>query len=50
MDQRGDPMRNDFDNFQIQKWALQTVRAQKVNKKKWGLLSSLFFSFLNYCP
>ena len=30
VDQRADPMKLNFDNFQIQKWILQTIRAQKV--------------------
>ena len=32
MDQREDTMKMSFDNFQIQKWMLQTVRAQKVDE------------------
>ena len=48
MDQRGDPMKMNFDIFQIQKWISQTV--QKVDEKKWGLLSSFRFPFLSYGP
>ena len=33
MEQRGDPMENNFDIFQIQKWISQTVRTQKVDEK-----------------
>ena len=33
MDQRGDHMKMNFDYFQIQKWMLQTVRAEKVDEK-----------------
>ena len=33
MDQRGDPMKTNFNIFQIQKWMSQTVRAQKVDEK-----------------
>ena len=33
MDQRGVPMKMNFENFQIQKWISQTVRAQKVDEK-----------------
>ena len=33
MDQRGDHMKMSFDCFQIQKWMLQTVRAEKVDEK-----------------
>ena len=28
-----DPMKTNFDNFQMQKWISQTVRAQKVDEK-----------------
>ena len=30
MDRKGDPMKTKFDNFQIQKWTWQTVRASGV--------------------
>ena len=50
IDQRGDPMKTNFDIFQIQKWISQTVRAPKVDRKKSGPLSSFFFSFLSYHP
>ena len=33
MDQRGGHMNMNFDYFQIQKWMLQTVRAEKVDVK-----------------
>ena len=33
MDQRGNHMKMNFDYFQIQKWMLQTVRVEKVDKK-----------------
>ena len=33
MDQKGDHMRMNVDYFQIQKWILQTVRAEKVDEK-----------------
>ena len=33
MEQNGDPMKMNFDNFHIQKWASQTLRAQKVDEK-----------------
>ena len=35
MDQRGDPMKTDFDIFQIQKLISQTTRAQKVEEINW---------------
>ena len=47
MNQMGDPMKMNFDIFQMQKWISQTVRAQKVDKK-WGHLSSFLFLFLSY--
>ena len=33
MNHRGDPMKMNFDNFQIQKSISQKVRAQKVDEK-----------------
>ena len=33
MDQRGEPMKINFGNYQIQNRTLQTLRAQKVDKK-----------------
>ena len=33
IDQNGDSMKKNFDNFQLQKWMSQTVRAQKVDEK-----------------
>ena len=32
MDQKRDHMKINFDYFQIQKWMLQTVRAEKVDE------------------
>ena len=50
MDQSGDHMKMNFDYFQIQKWILQTVRAEEATDKKWGHLPSFHVSFLNYSP
>ena len=33
MDQSGDHMKTNFEYFQIEKWMLQTVRAEKIAKK-----------------
>ena len=35
MNQRGDHMKMNFEYFQIQKWMLQTVRAEKLDKINW---------------
>ena len=35
MNQRGDHMKMNFEYFQIQKWMLQTVRAEKVDEINW---------------
>ena len=35
MDQRGDPMKINFDIFQIQKLISQTIRGQKVDEINW---------------
>ena len=43
MDQRGDPMKTNFDIFQIQKWISQTVRAQKVDEKNGVICLVSFF-------
>ena len=43
VDQREDPMEMNFDNFQIQKWILQTFRNQKVFKKMGSFLKFSFF-------
>ena len=43
MDQRGDPMKMNLDNFQIQKWISQTVRAQKVDEENGVICLVLFF-------
>ena len=42
MNQRGDPMKMDFDDFQIQKSISQKVRAQKVDEKI-GVICLVFF-------
>ena len=49
MDKRGEHIKMNFDYFQIQKWVLQTVRAEKVDETK-GHLSSFHVSFLGHCP
>ena len=33
MDQRGDHMKMNFECFQIQKWILQTVRSEKLDRE-----------------
>ena len=33
MDQRGDHTKMNFDYYQIQKWMLETVRAEKLDEK-----------------
>ena len=33
INQKGDQMKMNFDYFQIQKWMLQTVRAEEVDEK-----------------
>ena len=43
MDQRGDPMKTNFDIFQIQKWISQTVRAQKVDEENGVICLVSFF-------
>ena len=35
MDQRGHHMKMNFEHFQIQKWMLQTVKAEKVDTVKY---------------
>ena len=35
MDQTGDHMKMNFEYFEIQKWMLQTVKAEKVDEKMW---------------
>ena len=43
----GDTMKKNFDIFQIQKWILQTVRAQKVDEKNVVIcLVSFFLSWV----
>ena len=49
MDQRVDQMEMNFDFFQIQKWMLQTIRAEKL-VTKWGHLPSFHVPFLSYGP
>ena len=50
MDQTGDHMKMNFDYFQIQKWMLQTVRAEKVDDKKGVFcLVSMFPSWVMVC-
>ena len=45
MDQRGNQMKMNFDNYQIQNWILQKVSAQKVDEKNGVIcLVSLFLS------
>ena len=47
MDQRGDHIKINFDYFQIQKWMLQTVRAEKVDEKNGVIcLVSMFPSWV----
>ena len=48
MDQRGDQIKINFEYFQIQKWMLQTVRVEKVDKKMFSHLFSLYVPFLSY--
>ena len=45
MDQSVDHMKMNFDDFQIQNWMLQTVRAEKVDEKN-GVICPI--SFLSY--
>ena len=40
---KGDPMKMNFDNFQMQKWGSWTVRAQKADEKN-GVISLVFIS------
>ena len=47
MDQRGDHMKMNFDYFEIRKWMLQTVRAEKVDEKNGVIcLDSMFLSWV----
>ena len=47
MDQRGDHIKINFDYFQIKKWMLQTVRAEKVDEKNGVIcLVSMFPSWV----
>ena len=43
INQREDPMKTNFDIFQIQKWISQTVRAQKVGEKNGVIYLVSFF-------
>ena len=43
MDWKGDLMKMNFDNFQIQKWISQTVRAQQVDEKNGVIYLVPFF-------
>ena len=43
MDQRWDPVKTNFDIFQIQKWASPTLRAQKVDEKNGDICLVSFF-------
>ena len=38
MDQRGDHMKMKFNDFQIQKWMLQTAKEEKVDEKMWSFV------------
>ena len=49
MTKRGDQIKTNFEYFQIQKWMLQTVWAEKVDKK-WRDLSSFDVPILSYGP
>ena len=47
MDERGDHMNMNFEYFQIQKWILETVIAEKVDEKNLFIcLVSMFTSWL----
>ena len=47
MDQRVDHMKINFGYFQIQKWMLQTIRVEKVDKK-WSVNCPKKCSFCNF--
>ena len=50
MDQRGDHNKINFDYFQIKKWILQTVRAEKIDKKIGVIcLVSMFPTWVMVC-
>ena len=42
MNKKGDPMKMNFDKFQIQKWISQTVRAHNVDDKN-GVICLVYF-------
>ena len=48
MDQSEDRMKMNFEYFQIQKWMLQTERAEKISEKKSDHLSSFHVPFLSH--
>ena len=52
MDQMGDHIKMNFEYFQIQKWMLQTVRAEKIDEKNWVICHYTYFhvSFFSYGP
>ena len=43
MDQKGDSMKTNFENFQIKIWILQTIGAQKVDAKNGVICLVSFF-------
>ena len=45
MDQRGDKLKMNFEYFQIQKWILQTIRAEKVVEKNRAICLVFLFPF-----
>ena len=49
MDQGADHIKMNLDYFQIQKWILQTVRAEKVDEKNGRFLVSMFPSWVMVC-
>ena len=50
VNQRGDPMKMSFNNFQIQQLISEIVRAQKVDEKSGVICLVSFFWFLSYGP
>ena len=48
MSQSGDPMKMNFENYQIQKWVSKTGLEKQM--KKWGHLSGFNISFPSYGP
>ena len=45
MDQKGEQSKINFDYFQIQKWMLQTVRAEKLDEKNGVIYLVCMFPF-----